>query len=98
MDNETLDFLYDDEDDFEKEEETEKPSVFQSIFGWIKRHGTTILIAVIPAVIKALLARKEYDNYIYTTDADGKIYKLPAREMRTIHGTKNKIVQSEITD
>ena len=100
MENNIYDEFLDDDDviDEVEEEEESKPGVFRRIIGWIRKHGTTILIAVIPAVIKALLARREYDNYIYTTDSEGKVYKLPAKEMRTIKSRKNVNVSAEMAE
>ena len=92
-------FIYD-ADDIEVEEVTkeETPSKWQ----WLKENGPSFLgkvvLAIIPAIITALVNKREYKDYIYTTDQSGVTYKLPAREMHSIAGKTNRNVSSEMSD
>lgn len=39
--------------------------------------------SIVGGCIKLYANKTEYEDYLYTTDGDGTVYKLPAKEMKT---------------
>lgn len=80
-----------------EEDETEVPeieepetSVWKSIGQWFVSHSGAIFLAVLPALARWLFLRKDATNYIYTTDQTGKVYRVPAKEMKSVAITDSK--------
>lgn len=44
-------------------------------------------LSIIGGCVKLYANKSEYDNYLLTTDRDGTIYKLPAKQMKTVSST-----------
>ena len=104
MDDET----YIDIDEFDEEpaeddaqEETkDRFRVIKSVGGWVKNNSGAIFLAVLPAVLKIMVQKREYENYLYTTDQDGKVFRIPAKELKTcgFYNKKKMCKESEAED
>ena len=57
----------------------EHPGVFFSLLGSVIGVGGTVL--------QIYANKKEYDGCVYATDQNGRVMKIPAKEMKTITST-----------
>ena len=66
----------------------------RKVVKWFKEHpdaSLTLLggaLSIIGAVAKIAAANKEYEDSVYLTASDDSVYKLPAKEMKTIKRSK----------
>lgn len=81
----------DDEVEFEEVKKT-KWQIFKE---WIREHDDSILKGILSGIfglagigLSILMNRKEYDSYLYTNDQEGNVYRVRAKEMKTVSKTK----------
>lgn len=64
---------------------------------WLKDHpdvSLTLLggvLSIIGAAVKIVGDRKEYDDSVFITASDDSVYKLPAKQMKTVKQQKTDI-------
>jgi len=87
--------------------ETEKKSFKdwwneRKVVQWFHEHpdaSLTLLggvLSIVGAVAKIAASNKEYEDAVYLTASDDSVYKLPAKEMKTIK--KGKITEPSSID